>query len=105
MTQGHLLRLVLKSRAPSTHHGANSPIFHVNIPRIKAFYTNPPESRKSSLNIALSYQHIFQFDIPMNKPLAVQKADSLHHIQSYLQTCLQGQPSLERQKSLDVTRA
>lgn len=41
----------------------------------------------------------------MDKPLAMQKADSLHHIQSYLQTRLQGQPSLGRQKSLDVTGA
>lgn len=40
----------------------------------------------------------------MDKPLAVQKADSLHHIQGYLQTCLKGQASLGRQKSLDVRR-
>lgn len=55
--------------------------------------------RGPSLNRALTHQHVLQFDIPMDKPLAVQKADSLHHIQSYLQTCLQGQPSLGREKS------
>lgn len=29
---------------------------------------------------ALTYQHIFQFDITVDKSLAVQEADSLHNI-------------------------
>lgn len=70
-----------------------------------AFFADPLQRQGSSLNRALTYQHVFQFDIPMDKPLAMQKADSLHHIQSYLQTRLQGQPSLGRQKSPDVSGA
>lgn len=67
---------------------------------------DPPKGHSSHRDRALSrgnsstYQDIFELDITVHKSLAVQEADPFHHIECYLQTRLQRQPSLGGTKKL-----